>query len=1048
MESKSLMMRCNFFFFRWIGLALVSALLPAQIPVQFNANPARVVGQLRVQQNLIAPNLIEGREFNSPFGIAVDTSASPPVLYVSDTGNNRVMIWRNAAAANGSSASAVIGQNDFLTNLPGGPGTASSVGLRAPSGLAVDARGNLYVLDTGNNRILRYPRPYERIGGLIQPDMVIGQTSFNANRPNEGEFAPSARSLSFSSGDTFTGGLAFDRSGNLWVTDARNNRILRYPASALGDSPANGPAADTVLGQTSFTTLAATNWNDPLNRLSKSVMLQPSSITFDPAGRLYVGDNAGRVLVYAPPFATGMAAARLLGIAVNVQGQPPRPPINEIVIARADGIFANASGVFVADTLLNRILRYDPFETWPEETPANPSPAARGVFGQVDFNAGRANRGAREPSETAIFSPSAMAGAGSDIFLCDTSNHRVITLPATSTVTGLGPATRVLGQTAFNFRGVNLVEGKELWLAAASVSVPNATPVVPGAGIVVDKNSSPPRLYIADTYNNRVLGFSNAFKVRPGDSADLVIGQPSLSSTAVNFPNNDSEQPSDSGLNAPIGVALDDRGDLYVADAGNGRVLRFPRPFEQPQRAGQRANLVVGQSGFNIKITDATRQNMSRPYGLAFTVEGHMLVSDSVHNRVLLFRKGASGDFSNGMQAATVLGQRDFTSISPGTAENNFNFPMHIATDTDDRLYVCDAGNRRVAIFDRVLSANNFASPAVVLSTISQTGERLREVQGINVSPRTGEIWVTDTPANRVLRFPKFDSLLTGTAFPNFSVPSLNPLAVSIDAFDNLLIADSGNRVAMHYPGLVSISAAHYLNRRISPGMVSALYPLGIRFGEETKTFNEVPNPIPLPRELADLEVLINEAPVPLYFVSPGQINYYAPMNLQPGEQAEFLVQKKSTGQILASGLLDIATATPGFFTTTQNGQGQIAALNEDNTVNSTTNAIERGKVIQLFATGQGFIPNAPPDGTPPSGVVPTPFLPRVVMGSGFVADSDILYSGLAPGLVGVWQINVRVPMSVPPSSNIEVVVTANSIPSNQSAETPPRRIVTTIATR
>lgn len=1038
----------NNFFFRFIGPAFAALTLSAQVPVQFNQLPARVVGQLKVQQNLIAPNLIEGREFNSPFGIAVDNAASPPVLYVADTGNNRVLMWRNAASANGSRASAVIGQNDFLTNSQGGPGTSSSVGLRSPSGLAVDARGNLYVLDTGNNRILRFPRPYERIGGLIQPDMVIGQTSFAANRPNEGNPNPSASSLSFSSGETFTGSLAFDRNGNLWVTDARNNRVLRYPASALGDSPTNGPDADLVIGQANFTSLQTVNWGDGLSRLLKSAMLQPSSLTFDPGGRLYVGDNAGRVLAYAPPFSSGMSAARYLGIAINIQGQPPRPAINDIVIARADGLAANAAGLFVADALLNRIVRFDPFDTWPEETAPLPSPAAKGVFGQVDFNSARANRGGREPNETSLFTPSALAFAGSDLVLCDTSNHRVLTLPATSTVTGLAPAVRVLGQTGFNFRGVNLVEGKELWLFGAQVFVPGAGNVSPGAGIVVDKSSNPPRLYVADTYNNRILGFANAFKVRPGDFADIVIGQPSLSSATINWPTADSEQPSDSGLNGPIGVALDANGDLYVADSGNGRVLRFPKPFDQPQKSGQRANLVIGQSGFNIKITDATRQNMNRPYGLAFTVEGHMLVSDAAHNRVLLFRKAGTGDFSNGMQATTVFGQRDFTSFSSGTADNNFNFPMHIATDTDDRLYVCDTGNRRVAIFDRVLSANNFASPAVALNQVTQGGERLREVQGINVSPRTGEIWVTDTPNNRVLRYPKFDSLLVGVPLPNFSVPAFNPMAVSIDAFDNLLIADAGNRVAMHYPGLVSISAAHYLNRRISPGMVSALYPLGIRFGETTRTFNEVPNPIPLPRELADIEVLINESPVPLYFVSPGQINYYVPMNLPAGQQAEFLVQNKSNGRILASGVLDVAEATPGFFTTTQNGQGQIAALNEDNTVNSPTNAVERGKVIQLFATGQGFVPNAPQDGAPPTGPLPTSELPRVLINTAFVADSDILYSGLAPGLVGVWQINVRIPMSVPPSSNIEVLATVKSIPSNQSAETPTRRIVTTIATR
>jgi uncharacterized protein (TIGR03437 family) len=57
-----------------------------------------------------------------------------------------------------------------------------------------------------------------------------------------------------------------------------------------------------------------------------------------------------------------------------------------------------------------------------------------------------------------------------------------------------------------------------------------------------------------------------------------------------------------------------------------------------------------------------------------------------------------------------------------------------------------------------------------------------------------------------------------------------------------------------------------------------------------------------------------------------------------------------------------------------------------------------------------------------------------VIIGSTLVESNspDLLYSGLAPGLVGVWQINVRIPMSVPPSSSTDVVVVLNSIPSNQ----------------
>jgi uncharacterized protein (TIGR03437 family) len=148
--------------------------------------------------------------------------------------------------------------------------------------------------------------------------------------------------------------------------------------------------------------------------------------------------------------------------------------------------------------------------------------------------------------------------------------------------------------------------------------------------------------------------------------------------------------------------------------------------------------------------------------------------------------------------------------------------------------------------------------------------------------------------------------------------------------------------------------------------------------------------------------------------------------------------------------------AGPGFAT----GTGQVAALNRRSSdgayynldgsgrplPNGPQNAVSRGDVIEIFATGTGFVPNAPPDGQPPTGAVPTPEKPQVIVGTGFVSDSDILYSGLAPGLVGVWQLNIRIPNTVAPGNNVRVVVVYKSIPSNNPQN--PAQIVTTIAVK
>src|SRR5687767_14780436 len=165
----------------------------AQNPVPLNPLPSRIVGHPLPEQfgvngrlNSANPNLVEGREFAAPQSVALDLSLTPPAIYVSDTGNHRVLGWRNAASfRNGQVADLVIGQTDLYRTNPEGPsvsGSSFSAGLNSPTGIAV-YRGDLYIADGGNNRILRFRRPFDNIGNQA-PDLHIGQPNFNSARAN------------------------------------------------------------------------------------------------------------------------------------------------------------------------------------------------------------------------------------------------------------------------------------------------------------------------------------------------------------------------------------------------------------------------------------------------------------------------------------------------------------------------------------------------------------------------------------------------------------------------------------------------------------------------------------------------------------------------------------------------------------------------------------------------------------------------------------------------------------------------------------------------
>ncbi|MGH9722899.1 MAG: hypothetical protein ACRD8O_22035, partial [Bryobacteraceae bacterium] len=482
---------------------------------------------------------------------------------------------------------------------------------------------------------------------------------------------------------------------------------------------------------------------------------------------------------------------------------------------------------------------------------------------------------------------------------------------------------------------------------------------------------------------------------------------------------------SDQNLFFPTAVAVDSEGNLFVADSGNGRVLRFPKPLEVGQNF-PRANLVLGQTNFTAKNNDPTQVTMRQPYGLAFAGENGLLVSDSALSRVLFF-KGRSRDFTNGMAADNVFGQPNFNSFGVGPADNQMNNPHHIAADTDDRLYVADTANNRILIFNRAPTAGPNPRAGTILTNANQFSG-LFSPRGIFVSPTTGEIWVTESAVTRLTRYPKFDELAISQNLGNYAIQTSGAaLAITQDAFGNLLYADNTSRIAMHFPGVNSVNSANSMqNRALAPGAIATAYRQGVAFTEEPKVVESTP----WPTELADVQVLINDKLAPMLYVYPDQLAYQVPMSTTPNGSAEMQVVRKSTGQILGAGSLSMDLASPGLFTQNSTGNGQLAALNEDNTLNTPTNQVAWGKVVTFYGTGQGFIPGAPADGEPATGPVNTPDKPRVFMGTRFVADEDVLYSGLAPGLVGVWQLNVKVPNTVVPALQVPVYVEMRSIAS------------------
>jgi uncharacterized protein (TIGR03437 family) len=148
-------------------------------------------------------------------------------------------------------------------------------------------------------------------------------------------------------------------------------------------------------------------------------------------------------------------------------------------------------------------------------------------------------------------------------------------------------------------------------------------------------------------------------------------------------------------------------------------------------------------------------------------------------------------------------------------------------------------------------------------------------------------------------------------------------------------------------------------------------------------------------------------------YASDCQINAVVPFEVIPGLNT--FVTVEAADQTIGPVKLLVVPAAPGLFTTNEQGTGQAAVLNQDNTLNSVSNPAVRGTIIAVYLTGAGALSPALADGS--FGPLTPPF-PAPVADIGASIDgipADVLFDGQAPGLIaGATQVNVRVPDNSP----------------------------------
>ena len=760
------------------------------MPTTNNASANVVVGQANMTSSVSG---LTAYNIHNPQGVYSDGVK----LYVTDTANNRVLIFNTIPASNNASANVVVGQANMTSSASG----VTAYNMWDPSGVYTDGV-KLYVADISNDRVLIFNTV--PTSNNASANVVVGQANMTFQAPGDNAYTMNGPAKVYSDGV------------KLYVADDNNNRILIFNTIPTS----NNASANVVVGQANMNSsasgLTASNmhttqgvYTDGVNlyvadRYNNRVLLfnsQPSvtisGTVYSDAGITPLGSQAVELAVNGSDVASTTSSADGFYSITTASANIPAGAVVTVYLKgmAVDGVTvtvssgANLSGVNLYENYL--IVRQD---NGGSLTNSNLATAATSGGTDVSNIYTVSGTTLTLPAGKSLlvwtgdtFAPGGNIYAGGDITLSGTFT------PSTYTVylNGTGAQTVTSGGSSFNALFVQNTTAAvsfadALTTSTFTVNVPSAslkfeqgmTHTVSGAFIVrgqaaakvsinsvngssaftlsvgtvnVWTNANIANLTKAGagsiTANLSINSGGNigvTFNATPifttNQSAVIVVGQTNMTSngsadTAYNMSN-------------PTGV-YSDGVNLYVADFNNNRVLIFNTI---PASNNASANVVVGQANMTSGATGVTAYNMNGPDGV-YSDGVNLYVADFNNNRVLIFNTIPA---SNNASANVVVGQANMTSSASGlTAYNMYNAPVVYSDGV--KLYVADKANNRVLIFNTIPASNN-ASANVVVGQANMTSSTTG-VTAYNMNYPDGvysdgvKLYVADFNNNRVLIF-------------------------------------------------------------------------------------------------------------------------------------------------------------------------------------------------------------------------------------------------------------------------------------------------------
>jgi uncharacterized protein (TIGR03437 family) len=949
----------------------------------------------------------------------------------------------------------------------GGPATEAL--LELPLAVAVDASGTMYIADNGNGVIRKvskgtistfaaftgpiYDVKLDAGGNLY---VAAGNSAFTVTPAGVAtKIAGSASAGSFSgdggpainAGISVVEAIAIDNSGSVYLCDTYNNRIRKITADgiihtiaggAAGYAGDNGPATSALFnGLNSIAVDAVGNlyisdsFNDRIRKITldgkistfagkgpcctwpdTSGYIFPGPLTLDTAGNVYFFDHRSNGIYKVTPDGAMHLIAGVTSPGFAGDGFAYADQLARFYVVTGLATDA-ANNLYIVDSGNERIRKVD---------------SGSGILTTV---AGRGHfSGDLGPATAALLHRPQGTVMGSDgsVYITDTDNFRVRKIAPDGTIgTIAGNGDPYFGgdqglatQATLTPQSLAIDAADNLFVVDGGYRVGKITPAgtistVAGGGTTassVDNLGALASGFAAitgiavDSAGNVYLSESGANKIKkvtPSGGLSTYAGTGSYGFAG------DGQPAAQAVFRTPGALALDAGGNLYIADTGNNRIRKIAA-------GGGTVSTVAGNGDCCYKGDGgpATAAQV-HAYGLVAGAGGGLWMTDFMGVRYI----GRDGTI-NRIAGGTAYGfAGDDATASSAT---RYYDTTGIALNSAGEVILADTYNSRI----RALQPNNPVRMDIV-SGNNQTGTSgtplnafIVRITGQSTVPPAG-ISVAFAVTAGAATLSALAAVTDGSGQAAISATPTKSgtltIAATAGTFTAVFTATIADPVApLISPGGIGQNGFSVPPvQTISPGAITTIYGFGFIAEGSASQINGISNGV-LSTNFAGVCVTFDGVKAPIFGVTAAQITVAVP-TLAPGTVAVQVLRNCGVTGELKSNALSVTAqaASPEFLylVANANGVNPVAAVGSDGSFIGISGAAKAGDILVVYALGLGATNPAQTDGVPAAGAARVTLPVGVTIGGVALAVTDILYAGVSPSYIGLYQVNLRVPAGI-----------------------------------